>query len=80
MMMKGALTMTEIQNSVERVAIGVIRAALAERMLTWVALVAGIGFAGYAMVNPEPLRLYCAAGYAGLVFWPVLFKQGRNNG
>jgi len=73
--------MTEMENKATQVAfgaaVGLIRAALADRALTWVAMLAGIAFTGFAIANPEPLRMYCAAGYAGLVFWPVLFTQGR---
>jgi hypothetical protein len=55
--------------------LGTIRLALADRALIWAALLAAIGFAGWAMADPTWPRLIAAAGYAGLVFWPVLFKD-----
>lgn len=55
--------------------LGTIRLALADRSLTWVGLLAAIGFGAWAMANPTEFRLGCAAGYAVLVFWPILYKQ-----
>ena len=57
--------------------LGTFRLALADRALLWAALLAAIGFAAWAMAAPTPLRLGAAAGYAVLIFWPLLFLQQR---
>ena len=64
-----------VQKHVLGTVLTTIRLALADKALTWVALLGCLGFTGWALLNPEPFRLGGAAGYAVLVFWPVLFKQ-----
>lgn len=52
-----------------------VRAAIRDKALTWVSMLGAIGFTGWALHDPTPERLAGVAGYAVLVFWPVLYKQ-----
>lgn len=54
-----------------------IRLALADRALVWAALLAAIAFTAWALAAPSPWRLGGAAGYAALIFWPVLFLDAQ---
>lgn len=77
-----AMDATDLEAPRERMAgavlgtvLGTIRLALADRALVWVALLAGIGFTGWALARPELPRLAGVAGYVVLIFWPLLFLQ-----
>lgn len=55
--------------------LGTIRLALADRALIWAALMGALWFTAWAMLRPEPWRLAAAAGYAAMVWWPLLFRE-----
>lgn len=45
---------------------------LAQRALTWVALMGCMAAFGWALYDPEWIRVGAAVGFAVLVFWPLL--------
>jgi len=45
---------------------------LAARALLWVNTAAAAGLFGLAIHDPQPMKLVAAAGYAGLVYLPML--------
>ena len=65
----------KVSSAVLGTVLATIRAAIRDKALTWVALAGAIAFTGWALNDPIPARLYGVAGYAVLVYWPVLWKQ-----
>jgi hypothetical protein len=51
-------------------------AALAERGLRYVALLAAVGFFAWALYDPLTSRIAAAGIFTGMVFLPLLFKRG----
>jgi len=45
---------------------------LSERALTWAALLGCMVSFGWALYNPDWVRVAAAVGFATLVFWPLL--------
>ena len=54
--------------------LALVRASLAQRALSWAALVGATGLWVYASVDPLPLRLISAGAYTLGVWVPLLFK------
>lgn len=53
--------------------LAVMRLALADRALVWAALVGAMAFTAWALAHPTLERLAGVAGYAVVIFWPVLW-------
>lgn len=61
----------DINNAV----LGLIRAAISERLPVWASLAGAVGLFTYTAINPEPWRLATAATYSVLVYLPILLKS-----
>lgn len=51
--------------------------ALSVRVLTWIALIGGMGLFGYAVLYPNQDRTFAAALFAILIFIPALWSEKR---
>lgn len=59
--------------------LGFAALTLSVRVLTWLALLGGMGLFSYAVLYPDLQRTGAACGYALLVFLPALWSEKKQN-
>lgn len=59
--------------------LGFAALTLSVRVLTWLALLGGMGLFAYAVLYPDLQRTGAACGYALLVFLPALWSEKKQN-
>lgn len=75
-MAAGGYAAQQQQAALARGMLGLLRNALADRSLSWAALLGVSTAFGYAVYQPEWYRIIAASLFASLVWLPLLWKRG----
>lgn len=62
--------------------VGLINAAVdiaSARLLSLIAVVGAVAMFSYAVIDPNPVRSYTVAAYAGVVLWPLIWAMSKNH-